>query len=139
VLGSAVAALVAPRVDVNSATVASALQSKLPGALVQCKPSSGEWTCTAYPPSSPTSCPATSVSATRVLRTGAYGLAVTTGADLVCASNFRAAMVGAEVDAAIRQRSPHEDRMQELRAQMPKDSDWDRIVGFFGRIFGFSR
>jgi hypothetical protein len=61
VLALALAALFAPRADVNSATVAGALQSQLGSSMdVQCQPSGDAWSCTAYPLISSITCPAAS-------------------------------------------------------------------------------
>lgn len=53
----AVAALAAPRPDVNAMTVTSAMQSQLgANTLVECQPSASEWACNVYKASGQTSC-----------------------------------------------------------------------------------
>jgi hypothetical protein len=113
VLALVLAALLVPRPDVNAATVASALQSRLGhDALVECSPRGSEWSCRDYSLSAKVACPA-ALSSFSAPKSGRTVLAVVLTADPACAAvmppppAFPATITGGEVEAAVLERAEH--------------------------------
>lgn len=135
----AIFALFAPRVDVNSATVTTALQSQLGHSmLVQCNPNfNGDWDCTAYPQSWSTPSSASTASFRQAVAAD-YALATPSLASSTSISTlqpiaFAANVDGTEVDAALVEESGHVDRVRGFAAKLSTSNAlkriWRSIVG----------
>lgn len=142
----AVIALFVPRVDVDSKSVTTAVQSRLgSNMLVQCSQTAHNWDCTAYPQSWSSSCPApgrafvTESSFTDYVSTKPSPAAPSTSpASSACKSmlrpvDFTADVNGQEITAAVIEQSGHADRVRELAAGLAKSSALQR---FWRSIFG---
>jgi hypothetical protein len=138
ILALAIVALLTPRVDVNSASVTSALKSQLGhGMVVQCDPVSREWACKAYPPSWRTSCQTKSISSYQT-SVAHHAVPISVLATSACTSTqqpvaFKADVHGKEVDAAVVEQSRHVKRVMDINAKLSTTNGlvrlWRSIVG----------
>lgn len=140
VLVLAILALLTPRVDVNSASVTSAVQRGMgSGMLVQCNPGPGDWACTAYPPSWSTSSSSASTAAFFVqpgpvdYASAALAPALSTRSRAAQPISFTADVDGRDVFAAVVEQSGHVHRIKEIASSLDTSSALQR---FLRSIFG---